>query len=277
MVPRHESGRSFIHLFDPTSGFRLAAERRLPMDGPVNFRDLGGYSGLDGRQVRWGRVFRSDRLDSTSSVDRQRISDMGITTVFDLRAAAEVAEAADHLPDGVTHVHLAMSSDGVRARTMMERIAAGDLVSFTSEQMVDGYLLMLEVFPGHIARVIESVAAGETSVVHCTAGKDRTGITAMILLLICGVSDADILDDYELTNSFSVSRGEGFADTLRGHGLEPDDFATIWLAPRSVMKGTLLGFRDRWSDVAGYLRFAGVDDSTVSAFRREMLCDETVS
>jgi len=277
MVPKFDGARSFVHLFDPARGFTVAAERRVEMDGPRNFRDLGGYSTRSGRPTRWGRVFRSDRLDGATDADHARLLDMGITKVFDLRADAEVADSPDRLPAEIELVRLPMSSDGAQARTIMERIDAGVLAKFDASDMSNGYLVMLDEFTAHIARVVEAVARGERVLFHCTAGKDRTGVMAMVLLSICGVGEGSLLDDYELTNSYAPSHAEMFVKALEAKGLEPEDFATLWTAPRSVMRSVIEGMRGRWGEIGEYLSYAGIDDATANAVRGQMLCDDLVS
>jgi len=277
MLPKAEGLRSFIHLFDPASGFLVAAERRLEMDGPSNLRDLGGYPTRSGSYTRWGRAFRSDRLDAMTDADFGRILDLGISKVFDLRADSEVVAAPDCLPDGVTHVRLPMSSDGAQARTIMERIDSGALTSFDETDMANGYLVMLDEFTDHFLQVVAAVAAGERVLFHCTAGKDRTGVMAMVLLAICGVEDAHLLDDYELTNSFAPMPVEHFSAAVRSKGLDPDRFETLWSAPRPVMRAVLKGVTDRWGNIDGYRAHAGIDDTTTSKFRDRMLYDDLVS
>jgi len=156
----------------------------------------------------------------------------------------------------------------------MERIEAGDLKSFGQAEMSNGYLVMLDEFSSHISRVITAVADGETVLFHCTAGKDRTGVVAMVLLAMSGVGTGELLDDYELTNRFAPHRGEQFSAGLVAFGLDPTDFETLWTAPRGVMRTVLNGLHDRWVDIDGYLRFAGVEKTVSDAARGRMLYDE---
>ncbi len=273
IVPIGGVKRPYVHLFDPHTGFVVAAERRLEMDGPRNFRDLGGYRSASGGNTRWGRVFRSDRLDAMSDEDHVRVLDLGITKIFDLRVDAEVDDAPDRLPEGVELVRLPMSSDGVQARTIMERIEVGELTKFGQPEMSTGYLVMLDEFTDHISTVAAAVAAGERVLFHCTAGKDRTGVMAMVLLSMCGVDAGDVLDDYELTNSYAPPHGPQFSTALQAMGLEPREFETLWMAPRGVMRAVLEGMQDRWDSFDGYLRFAGITKSASEAVRRQMLYD----
>ena len=270
---RRPAGRFYVHIFEPTQGFVVAAERRIPMDGPSNFRDLGGYPTLDGAWTRWGQVFRSDGLHELSDGDHGVMEALGITTVFDLRSHGEVEHAPDRLPAHVRHVHLPMSSDVAQGRSMLERILDGDLPKFDEDDMAAGYLRMLEGFPEFLSEMLHAVAAGEKVLFHCTAGKDRTGITAMTILGLAGVADGYILDDYEVSAHYRAHSAEGtnwFADRIREAGYDPDDYHAMWGSPRPAMRKTLDGLRERWGDHDGYVRSIGLADSVVANVRAHL-------
>lgn len=260
-------GRTYIHLFEPSQGFVVAAERRLPMDGPTNFRDLGGYPTVDGSWTRWGRVFRSDGLHALSDDDHGRLRELGVSVVFDLRSDTEVEQAPDRLPSGIDHVRLPMSSDVAQGRSMLQRILDGDLPKFDDDDMAAGYLRMLEGFPDFLARMVATVADGERVLFHCTAGKDRTGITAMTLLGLADVADGYILDDYEISAHYRARSAEGtswFESQIRDAGYDPAHFTTLWGSPRPVMRKTLDGLRERWGNHRAYLRSIGVSDDVAA-------------
>ena len=263
--------RQYIHLFEPGQGFIVAAERRLEMDGPDNFRDLGGYPTAQGSYSRWGRLFRSDRLDGLSADDQARIESLNISTVFDLRSDGEVATAPDRLPDTVRLVHRPMSSDVAQHRSMLARIIDGTLVKFDNDDMSSGYLDMLEGFGDYFTEVINEIAAGHRILFHCTAGKDRTGVMAMVLLGLAGVPEAYLLDDYELSGQCRRPDTDSpFREKIRSAGFDPDDFETMWQSPRAVMRQTLDGLRQRWGNHANYLNWIGVSDETISTARAEL-------
>lgn len=266
----NRSGRVYVHVFEPAQGFVVGAERRIPMDGPSNFRDIGGYPTLDGAWTRWGQVFRSDGLHALSDRDHALMGELEITTVFDLRSHVEVEQAPDRLPDGVRHVHLPMSSDVAQGRTMLERIVEGDLPKFDEDDMAQGYLRMLEGFPEFLSEMLHAVAEGEKVLFHCTAGKDRTGITAMTMLGLAGVADSYILDDYEVSAHYRAHSVEGsnwFADRIREAGYDPDDYHAMWGSPRPAMRKTLDGLRERWGDHGDYVRSIGVADEVAERAR----------
>ncbi len=260
--------RQYIHLFDPGDGFTVAAQRQVEMDGPENFRDLGGYTLIDGGHSRWGRVFRSDRLDALSDADHVRLGELGVATVFDLRSAGEIELAPDRLPDGLRYVSLPMSSDVAQHRSMFQRIIDGDLPKLDQADMAGGYVRMLEGFGDHIAEVITAVAQGDRVVFHCTAGKDRTGVMAMVLLAIAGVAEPHLLDDYEISSHYrSKAEPSQFAEHITAAGFDPADYAAMWGSDRPVMKLTLDGLRERWGNHESYVRAIGIDDSTAAAAR----------
>lgn len=274
VIPRVAGRRQYVHLFDPGSGFVVAAERRLPFDGPRNFRDLGGYPTSTGRPTRWGRVFRSDRMDGLSDRDHESLQWLGIDVVFDLRSTTEVDHAPDRLSEGIEHVHVPLTSDLAQTRTIMQRIQDGDLRSFSGRDMAAGYLRMLTNFVDAFTGIVDRVAAGDRVVVHCSAGKDRTGLAAMLLLGLAGVGDAYILDDYELSERFSDPDAERhFAGVLRELGHDPAEFAVMWSSPRSVMQATLTGVRERWGSADGYLSDAGSSAETLTTARENLLVD----
>ncbi|MEZ5245846.1 MAG: tyrosine-protein phosphatase [Acidimicrobiales bacterium] len=275
LLPRR-ARRAYVHLFEPTQGFVVAAERRLPMDGPSNFRDLGGYPTLDGSWTRWGRVFRSDGLHTLSDPDHELMDELGITVVFDLRSHGEVEQAPDRLPAGVRHVHLPMSSDVAQGRSMLERIVDGDLPKFDEDDMADGYLRMLEGFPEFLSEMLHAVGDGERVLFHCTAGKDRTGITAMTMLGLAGVADGYILDDYEVSAHYRAHSAEGtnwFEERIREAGYDPDDYHALWGSPRPAMRKTLEGLRQRWGDHHSYVRSIGVSDDVAARVRAALRTD----
>jgi len=265
--------RTYIHLFDPDDGFTVAAQRVLPFETVRNFRDIGGYPTMDGAATRWGQVFRSGRLDELTDADHDHLRELGITRVFDLRTQGEVDNEPDRLPDDIAYEHMPMSSSVAIPKGLLERISDGDVTSYTKDDMAAGYLRMLEMFPHYLNTMVAAVAAGEKILFHCTAGKDRTGITAMTMLGIAEVADAHVLDDYEVSAQYQPEgRVEFFTEEIRGMGIDPEpfDLHAMLGSPRPVMKKTLYGLRERWQDHSGYHAHLGLTDDTIAAARANL-------
>jgi hypothetical protein len=169
--------------------------RLVPLSGAFNFRDLGGYRGLDGRHTRWGRLFRSDTLHELTEADIEALRALGLATVIDLRTTREVVRTGRGLlePEPVHYRHLSVivEEDG-------EALAAPALAG---DDLAERYRWYLEVGRGALVEALELVGSPESTplVFHCAAGKDRTGVLAALVLDILGVERSVIVADYEMT------------------------------------------------------------------------------
>ncbi|BBH64445.1 protein-tyrosine-phosphatase [Actinoplanes sp. OR16] len=169
--------------------------RNLPFAKAYNFRDVGGYTGLGGRTVRWRRLFRADSLHRLDEQDAVAFAELGVKTVIDLRRPFEVEKfgrvADEH---GVDYRNL------VLRHVDWEQVEHPDDV-LHERWLADRYLNFAE--DGHEAladslRIIADPGAGPV-VVHCMAGKDRTGTVCALTLSLLGVGDEEIAADYALT------------------------------------------------------------------------------
>jgi protein-tyrosine phosphatase len=177
-----------------------AAPIHIDLDGTVNTRDLGGWPRQAGGHTRRGRIWRSDALTNLTPDGRDRLAEHGVRTVIDLRTATECADEPSPLcADGrfeVVHVDLFAP---VLAAFMRGEVR-GDPFDLATH-----YLTSFRVAREDYARVFGAIArATETNdgptVIHCTAGKDRTGLVAALLLRAAGVSDTLIAREYGLTH-----------------------------------------------------------------------------
>ena len=175
--------------------------RVLPLQGASNFRDLGGYPGHGGQPVRWGRLFRSDHLAALTSDDQARLRGLGVQRAFDFRGVHERAAQPYELPGLVQH---SLAIEPTVTQRMETMVAAGQ--ALTGEAVAG---LMRDLYRGLVsdqshrfAELFEHLLAEDTPVVfHCTAGKDRTGIAAALILSALGVPRDVVMQDYLLTNA----------------------------------------------------------------------------
>ena len=177
---------------------------QLPFAGGNNFRELGGYHADEGKTVKWGQIYRgfpTGRL--TTEADRARLDGLGLRLILDLRSGAEAAKLPDYVPDGARLVQICGLRDATGQeidfspndiqRLVQSAPAGMSLTQLMYRQMLTGNKAFKELF-----RALE---AGETPILfHCTAGKDRTGVAAMLILLALGASDETICADYARTN-----------------------------------------------------------------------------
>ena len=221
--------------------------RRVELDGPSNFRDLGGLPVDDGGgSTRTGLVYRADRLCTLSDADMRRLKAANIRHVFDLRSEAEAAEFPDRLPAGASYVRLPMTSDETfQARTIYERIVDGEIKSYGEPEMVAGYVRILRNFGPSFVRIARQVGVGEPVVIHCTAGKDRTGLASMLLLDLAGVAAEHVAADYAMSSERRPSlqrdhtEARSLQPMLEDLGLDPAEFAPLWEARPAVILATL--------------------------------------
>ncbi len=246
----------------------------MVLDGPSNFRDLGGLPVVGGGSTRSGLVYRADRLCTLSDADLRRLERAGIRHVFDLRSETEAADFPDRLPAGASYTRLSMTSDAKRrGRTIYERIVAGEIESYGEAEMVAGYVRILRNFGPSFARVVSRVAQGGPVVIHCTAGKDRTGVASMLLLDLAGVAAEHVVADYALSSKRRPSAQHDHTEAaalvplLEAHGLDPARFAPLWEAREAVMSDTLERLHDRWGGAAGYLADAGAGSADIETAR----------
>ncbi|MDZ7683934.1 MAG: tyrosine-protein phosphatase [Gammaproteobacteria bacterium] len=216
-----------IHDFD---------DRHHKFEGCFNFRDIGGYEGDDGRKVRWGRYYRAGRQDRMTERDLQRLRDMGIRTQIDLRRSDEIdMQGRGPLVElGADYCwHPVMPDDGSEHldRTVGMKGISGER-----------YLGYLTFDPAPWKGFFEVVANADRHplVIHCTAGKDRTGVTTALVLSILGVERNVIEADYALTNRERERQVDFLESTMglpEGHTREsllhatgvPEDAISVFL------------------------------------------------
>ena len=183
--------------------------RRHAFDGTPNFRDLGGYKTREGRTVRWGRVFRSGTLANLTAEDHQRMRDLNISLICDLRTDEETTLHPSALPPGhaIRIVELGISGklqeeDDINAPTFAEKpdMMPDEII----ERIKRAYRVFVSEYSHRYRQLFEHLLAGENYpvLIHCMAGKDRTGVACALTLHALGVPDETIMEDYTLTNRF---------------------------------------------------------------------------
>jgi protein-tyrosine phosphatase len=239
----------------------MPRERLVALDGTLNFRDLGGYAAADGRTVRWESVFRSDGLGRLTDADHDRVAELGVVTICDLRSDIELETEPSRLPaDGFRVVHAPLDPFREGQKTLDQKIRDGDIDHVTNDDVVDLYLQMAEDHADSIGQVLAVVADREAHAVvfHCAAGKDRTGMLAAMLLDLLGVDDEQILFDYMLTNRYRTEhRLEELKVELAKQGLELDPFRELFVPQQKTMERTLAVLRDRYGSIEGFVTGPG--------------------
>ena len=239
------------------------ATRALAWDACLNVRDLGGLTTADGRRVRRGALIRSDQLCRLSDGGRAALIAHGVRTVIDLRTPAEVERDPDPIwhDHGVDYQLIPQQSEQLWrepewvARTRAERDAMA--IDQRAEQIVT------------MARAVASAVPGGV-LIHCLAGKDRTGIAVAVLLALVGVTEADIAADYTLSELNLA------AELAAALAAAPDEEARARLersydARAETMLAVLAHLRIRHGGAKAYLTRAGLSDADIERIRARLL------
>jgi protein tyrosine/serine phosphatase len=226
-----------------------------------NFRDLGGYATADGRVTRWRRLFRSDSLSRIDPADAASFTALGVRTVIDLRRPREIErDGRVHPFDGLTYHHLHPTHAEWEAATDPEETS-------DARWLANRYLDLATAGRATVVAAVEIIAdAGNAPVVvHCVAGKDRTGVVSAVTLAALGVPDDVIAEDYALTQG-ATDRSMAF---LRALNPEVAKMPARWLlSPAETMTLFLADLRARHGSIRSYL---GLPDATYARLEDNLL------
>ena len=243
-------------------------ERHYPFEGCFNFRDIGGYINQDGQQVKKGLYFRTGRQDRMTDKDLLKLSELKISTQIDLRKPDEVLDQGRGPlePMGANYINIAVIPEG----------GSDQLSRLVGDTGISGkrYLGYLEFGPTSWLRLF-GILANESNlpvVLHCTAGKDRTGVSTAFLLSILGVSREVIELDYLLTN-LDTERQADFIERTVGYpdGYDRKKMINIAGVPNDAMKDFLDGVESKWGSVVEYLEKIGITKSQMDKIRQNFL------
>ncbi|MFD4457827.1 tyrosine-protein phosphatase [Nocardia sp. NPDC058480] len=253
-----------------TNGVSSSMGRELPLRGAVNARDLGGLRTRDGRQVRRLRVLRSDLLTGLDAEDVSfLLTECGLRTIVDLRAPGEiVTDGTGTVVDAVAdyrnlHVY---GADRVRL----------DLTEVSPDgSLFDRYCEYLEHSSENIAAVLRLLATpGQLpALVHCAAGKDRTGVVIALLLAVAGVRADDIIADYAATTpNIAALRARGERVRLVDDAADRLP-AWVFAADVATMRQFLIHLDTEHGGATAWATSAGLDEATQRQLAENLLCD----
>lgn len=230
----------------------------LDIDGVPNVRDVGGIPAEGGR-IRSGVLLRSGQLSGVTARGAAALRER-VQRIVDLRDGEEVAAEPTEI-DGPDTIHLPLFLGSVRS-------------FFEADTSLDElYLHLLEESGERLVDAIRIIATGEPTLVHCTVGKDRTGVTVALALSAVGADREAVIADYALTESqLPPERSQRIAEYLRTQ--HPEALHAVALAtqsPAPVMRRLLEDIDERWGSAAGYLRDNGLTEDELRALRAALV------
>jgi protein-tyrosine phosphatase len=252
----------------------------IELEGAVNARDLGGLPTTDGGSTVHGRLLRSENLQELTPGDISRlVEELGLTTVVDLRSTNEVTIEGPAPLDalsGVRHAHHPVLkefldvSDTLKAALLTESIGA-DRERYPDDPMCGHYLGYLENRPEEVIGALRAIAtAPGAAIVHCAAGKDRTGVVVALALTVAGVQPQAIINDYMATDD----RLEAIVERLSRSRMYAGDVASRPVkahAPRAeTMKAFLEQHTVRYGGIDAWLTGNGFGEAEIAALRAKL-------
>jgi protein-tyrosine phosphatase len=226
----------------------------VTLQGTSNFRDLGGYPAASGKRVKWGRIYRSADISKLTDADLQVLQSRHVALVCDLRGPQEVAQAPDRLPPGTRRVELPAGSEKIDPHAMM---SGGQNVN--RDSLMRAVYTNLSFFPAKYKPMFAELLAlptDEAMLFHCTAGKDRTGIGAALVLSALGVPRPTILKDYAATDVYWQAGREQSLQRMSQAGLSAaavDAVRPLIAANPAYLAGTFAAIDHQYGSVDNYL------------------------
>ena len=238
-----------------------AFERRLRLEGAYNVRDVGGYLTGDGRMTRWRRLLRADGMHRLSEEAQRTLLEMGLRTIIDLRRPRETEEQPNVFATATTVRYL---------HRPLYQVVGGDHDERTLGEI---YRWVVDECQPQIAAVIGLLAEPDAlpGLVHCTAGKDRTGVMVALLLGAVGVPHDVIVADYAV--SAENLRGEFVEESKRrvlAAGLDWARYERLMISPEEFMRDLLAHLDRQYGGVEAYLRLIGVDGEQLATLRANL-------
>ncbi|WP_407495381.1 tyrosine-protein phosphatase [Pseudooceanicola sp. MF1-13] len=231
----------------------------LPYPGIHNIRCLGGYETQDGSVTKRDAIWRGCSLNGIEAPHREDLVARGLATIIDLRRDDEIAHAPNPLADDprVVYVNIPLF-DGLAPIDQMAEESAG------SFDFGVRYIRALDECQDNMAAVLRTIAGAAPGGVyfHCTAGKDRTGMIAMLLLANAGVPRDIIAEEYGLTARLGASLMEQLREIIIERGQTPERTAQILASEPSTMHRVLDHLDDTYGGPVGYLDTIGIDAAT---------------
>jgi protein-tyrosine phosphatase len=253
---------------------------RVELAGARNLRDLGGYSTIDGRQIKKGLLYRSDHLKRVSRRNAEAVAALGVKTVYDLRTEKEHERDPSRLSEitSLEVVSLPIDCELIDPYAVARRILRGDV------EEGDFQGLMLECYRNYalnyrsewsslLRHMVEP--GGLPALIHCTYGRDRTGVSVAIVLRSLGVPEETVLEDYLLSNKFwesEASRLSCFASCASFFRTPRSEVRALMEVRPEYLEAAFAAMDEKYGSFEGYLHEGlGIDDATLERLRSALL------
>jgi len=254
--------RYFVGMLTELGDTLIVSDQRIPLSGSNNFRDIGGIPTKDGRYVRWGQIFRSDRLSALTEKDLKYLESLGLKTVYDFRSETEVMEDPNILPkiDGLEYINEPIYFDVEDTTQVRERILNGEMSQVEADDiLVQGNRLFATDMSQRFKPFIDCLLEGKSPIVyHCTSGKDRTGFATLLFLSALNVGRDTIVEDYLLSNYYRYEQNQDRLKKLRyasiiKRKLNIETIAPLMIVDRRYIAAAYDAIEEKYGDMDSFL------------------------
>lgn len=255
-----------------------ADSQLLPLEGAGNFRDLGGYPTSDGRHVRWGIFYRAGHLHNLTNRDMAYLDGLNLSRIVDFRGPYEKNEKPDRILKGAIYLHYPVDVAGsdLKDRIMgvikgKARLDISDYLMGVNIEFASTYTPVFSEWMLDLARNPDA----SPQVFHCTAGKDRAGFAAAILLRTLGVPEETVVDDYMKTNEYSADYIDNTIRKVRTRSLFRNDgevLRPILGVEKRYLENAFNTIDEKWGDFETYVQDGlGLNDADIESLRDRFL------
>jgi protein-tyrosine phosphatase len=253
---------------------------RIEVTGSRNLRDLGGYHTMDGSEIKKGVLYRSDHLGQISKADLEKIAALSVKTEYDLRGEAEITSSPPRLPKivPVKVVTLSVFYQGLEPWMTAQKILEGDVEEGEfHDVMVQAYKSYVLDFRSQWSILLKGLAKPETTpaLIHCTYGKDRTGVAVAIILSSLGVPRQKIMEDYLLSNKFWESKTDTYsclANCASGFRTPRNEVRALMEVRPEYLQASFAAIDEHYGSFDNYLEQGlGMDEEALENLRTALL------
>ncbi|MBA4197379.1 MAG: hypothetical protein C0459_07480 [Chitinophaga sp.] len=227
-----------------------SSQRKVYLQGCVNFRDIGGYKTSTNKTVKWGKIYRSAEINKLTQQDINELEKRNITTDIDFRGLEEAKKAPDAVWKNVDYIRCGAGSETNMNWIQALRTATnGDSLMITYYEKIDSLGLRYKTLFSKLL----TQKNNEAIVYHCTAGKDRTGIATALILYTLGVPMQKIFEDYEASNYYRQADNNRMIQMISTMGTNKNVAESIVTVKASFLQATLNKIITQYGSVDNFL------------------------
>jgi protein-tyrosine phosphatase len=225
------------------------SKRPIKLEGGSNFRDLGGYPAKKGKHVKWGHIYRSADVSKLTENDFKTLTNLHLETVCDLRGPDELKTNPDRLPEGIYSINLPAGSENVKVGmnyATMNRDSMMNAMYSRTDHLKAKYKPMFEQ--------LLTLPNNKSLMFHCTAGKDRTGVGAAMILSALGVDKKYVIADYEATNFYWKDAREKMMQGMAKTGMSETSLKSMLAANPKYIETFLNTIVTKYGSMNNFLK-----------------------